>query len=297
MNRDTNSRSRDGASSNDFIKHCLFLVVLLGIAGGILYSVFPWIVIEKLLTKVISPIGIVWFILGLASYFSLVKGARFAALMTFVGWTSLTLFGNENFSNEMMLSLEEPYEAIDPTNVEAFDYLIVLGGGTSVPGTDVPQLGFSGDRIAFAAELYHSNKVKKFICTGTNIEELANDNPIQVGEQSREVLADLGVPLNKIELSKGRNTREEIATLSKRFESNRPKRIGLLTSAWHLPRAERLAEAASLKIIPVPCDFRSNGQQIARSKAKILLSIVPDASSLRNSSSAFKEHLARWAGQ
>jgi len=63
-------------------------------------------------------------------------------------------------------------------------------------------------------------------------------------------------------------------------------RVGILTSAWHLPRAMRLAEARGIEATAIPSDFRS---------AFIVPSVnmlVPTANGLEISTIAVKEYLA-----
>ena len=56
-----------------------------------------------------------------------------------------------------------------------------------------------------------------------------------------------------------RNTEEEIDAYLEYLDglSDKPKRIGICTSAWHLRRAEKLWKRKGLEAIPVPADFRS----------------------------------------
>ena len=63
----------------------------------------------------------------------------------------------------------------------------------------------------------------------------------------------MGVDPIDIECVSGRTTAEEMNVLAEMFEDD--SRIGLLTSAWHLPRAERLANDRGFHPRPIPSDF------------------------------------------
>ena len=63
-----------------------------------------------------------------------------------------------------------------------------------------------------------------------------------------------GVSSEVLELAGGCNTHEEMGDLAKRCAPS-GQRVGLLTSAWHLPRAQQLVKKNGLDLIPLPSDF------------------------------------------
>jgi uncharacterized SAM-binding protein YcdF (DUF218 family) len=62
----------------------------------------------------------------------------------------------------------------------------------------------------------------------------------------------------------------------------------LVTSAFHMPRARHLFEAAGLTVTPFPVDFRST-----RQSALTILSFVPTSDALRQTELATREMYAR----
>jgi uncharacterized SAM-binding protein YcdF (DUF218 family) len=71
----------------------------------------------------------------------------------------------------------------------------------------------------------------------------------------RQFLLDLGVPADAIvEEAKSVNTIENIANVRAMVGD---KRVALITSAYHMPRALQLAALAKLDVAAFPTDFRS----------------------------------------
>jgi uncharacterized SAM-binding protein YcdF (DUF218 family) len=280
------------------VRHLLLLMFLAAAAAGVIYLIGGktdgTILLEKLATRLLMPVGLIWIGLFLVFYFSALYGMRFLTAMSLFCWLMVGVFASELGAGFLIHSLERPYLDVDPFSESEYDAIIVLGGGTTYPLTKRGALGCSGDRIALAAQLYHAKQTKRLICTGTDIESLSEEDTVDLGEITRGLLIRLQVSESAITTVPGRNTREEARNLHELISNDASlngARIGLLTSAWHLPRALRLAKKAGLDVEGIPADFRS------REPSNALFKFLPDADSLRNSSLALKEYLARLAGQ
>jgi len=123
-----------------------------------------------------------------------------------------------------------------------------------------------------------------------------NSSGVDPAETSRDILLKLGVPDSAIEISGGRNTSEEMQELSQRFQTSK-SRIGLLTSAWHLPRAVRLANRNGLQPIPLPADFRTGANVEGFTTGQIVESMIPNGSALAATWSCAKEYLGMLVGR
>jgi uncharacterized SAM-binding protein YcdF (DUF218 family) len=211
--------------------------------------------VEKMVTELAMPIGIVWLALLALVYFCLLTKQAWPAVVGFFCWLILTLAGNFFVSNWLVATLEQPYQSIDVFKMEPLDTLVVLGGGTNSRLTGGSQLSGCGDRVATAARLFHAHQVKNIICTGSDPFP-ASALDLNPRDEATQVLIGLGVPPANITQLKGHNTSEELLNLRSLIDSNSGLgKIGILTSAWHLPRAIRLAQANGLELIPVPSDF------------------------------------------
>ncbi len=93
------------------------------------------------------------------------------------------------------------------------------------------------------------------------------------------------------------NTAEEAAAISQLLRSTNPfvsSRILLVTSAFHMRRAQRLFERQGVNVVPFPVDFKARGAW-AGPLWRDPLQWLPTARSLANSSVALRELLGRLA--
>ncbi|MDE0936994.1 MAG: YdcF family protein [Mariniblastus sp.] len=259
-----------------------FLIFLIfGLLGGIT-------MIEKILTTLVMPVGLVW--LGLIATTYLLFNSRqwLLGIFSLCCLLIFTLGGNKFVSNYLAHSLEAPFTQIDIAQIPPLDAVIVLGGGTSSTYNNRAQLGMAGDRVATAARLYHSGQVKKIICTGSQSFR-ATPEDLHPREEARLILAEFGIPLDAIILLEGENTSQEMNSLKSWIPENikSPKpRIGLITSAWHLKRAQRLANSNGLDFEPIPSNFISGPINLSPHW------IVPSGDDLATTGRIFKEYLA-----
>ena len=169
--------------------------------------------------------------------------------------------------------------------------MIVLGGGTTTAPDGRGQLSRAGDRLRVAARLFHAERTPQLVVTGEHIAEISpgDGDPCQ---ESAEILGQLLVPKDQIIQLPGRSTFEEIAAVAEWSERHPEfRRLGLITSAWHMPRALRLAEARGLELEPLPADF------CGHRRPWTILSAIPNADGVILTQLALKEVLAGLAGQ
>lgn len=278
------------------------LAVTLLIAGSGLLLI--WLTLgrdaaEKIGTVVFMPSGLLWLMLlsltiQLWPFRRRDSGASrsFAALAVFALYS---LAGNGFIADAMAAALEAPYLHIDPLTEPPLDYVIVLGGGGGPGANGRLQGNSSGDRLILAAQLYHSHKEARFICTGQRIESM-NATGVDPADTSRDILTRLGVPPDSIEQLGGKNTSEEMYRLGKRFTGS-DDRIGLLTSAWHLPRATRLAKRNGLSTIPLPADFRSSPQNQPLTTGQYIEAMIPNGSAMASTWWFAREYLGMLLGR
>jgi uncharacterized SAM-binding protein YcdF (DUF218 family) len=207
----------------------------------------------------------------------------------------LTLAGNTLVSRFLTGWLEAPYVSVDPFVEEKYGVMVVLGGGTGDRPNGHPQLSRSGERVALAAELYHAGRCKQIIVTGQAAFRFGPDD-LDPCEEARSILIKLGVPENRIEALQGHNTSEEARAfrdwLNKRPANQPPTRIGLLTSAWHLPRAISLFERQGIRDLhPIPADFMTESLTASPNW------VIPGAESLTETTFIVHELLGRAIGR
>ncbi|XZE20950.1 YdcF family protein [Pirellulaceae bacterium SH449] len=217
---------------------------------------------EKAMTAMVNPLFLVWFCILTAALVARGRGEK----GLFRGLFSLGLFlwacSAPYVVNSVVAKWEHQYPIQTLDEFEPYDVVIVLGGGCSSRPAKDPQLNDAGDRIAFSARLYKRGLAKKLVTTGSNLELVGSllgelqqgDGP---SEQTKQIWMDLGIPENDIEQISGQNTSAEMAGLAERKDLWQGKRCGLVTSAFHMPRAMTLANQAGLELDPIPANFWS----------------------------------------
>lgn len=246
------------------------------------------VMFEKTLTALASPTGMVWLTLSVMVYFCLLLRQSWPAVMGLLCWLMLTILGNGIVSNQLIHSLEHPFLDADPLKSEPYDFVFVLGGGTTTNLGDRVQTTSAGDRVVMAARMYHAGKAKKIVCTGQQLSR-TTEADLHPYEEASQLLEGLNVPSDVLSKIPGLNTSEEMQNAAKLLkQKNMPgARVGILTSAWHLPRALRLAEANGVTAEGIPADFLSNH---FNPDPRIL---IPSGHNLSISARAVKEYLAR----
>jgi len=271
---------------------CVAVGTLMFVAGT--WWALGRIVAEKVVTSLVMPTGLVWLLLLVAVLAARRAGRRDLVLVTAIPWTALTLMGNGMVSERLAQSLEQPYRHIQPLEAGRFDTIVLLGGGTATGGNRRIQGNTAGDRILLTAQMFHAGLTRQIICTGHRIVELdpSGSDPAM---QAQSVLMSLGVPAESIELLEGRNTAEELHLLSESI-GNSNQRIGLITSAWHLPRALRLAHRNNLQPDPLPADFITRPRTRLTTGA-VVLSCIPQDGAMWTASKVLKEYFGMLVGR
>jgi uncharacterized SAM-binding protein YcdF (DUF218 family) len=249
-------------------------------------------IVEKIIQRLVTPVGLLW--IGLAIQFRLsVVGRRAgSAIWAAVLWVTLTVCGNGLIVERLVGLEEQPFLNRDPLRGEPFDVLIVLGGGASMAANGRPQVNTAGDRIVLAAELHQAGLARRIVCTGQRIQALHHAAP-DPSEQAVTILTALGVPPEVLEQSGGANTAEEFAHLAQTIKPG--QHVGLVTSAWHMPRALRLARKNGLEVEPVPADFQGAPAGVPGHLGfgGTVFACIPDAEALMTAAMWEKEQLAR----
>lgn len=255
---------------------------------------------EKTLTALTFPLEASWLLLSgwtLSSFSSVIRKRlnRSQLLVPVLLWSLFTGCGSPLLGDACHLYLETLERPFDPARDPPLDLLVVLGGSTS-QGPHRAEVSDSGDRVLLAAQMYFQGKARRLITTGSDLLPGfgKGSSPAQ---QTTEIWTALGIPAADIETLSGINTYAEMQALKDRTavaktsvveNSNSPARIGLLTSAWHLPRAMRLARAAGMQtLIPVAADHKQ------RTSPRPLWDYIPSANNFLRFERCQRELMAR----
>ena len=184
------------------------------------------------------------------------------------------------FSNAFFEIVEGDSYGKPIISIEQVDAIVVLSGMLSLHEMDGKEYIEWGDPDRFfgGIELMKAGKAPNLIFTGANM---------PWGKSSRTegaVLTDhaiqYGIPSDRVFVSDlVANTADEATAVKKMALGNN---IILVTSAFHMPRAQRLFEKEGLEVVTYPVDFKSlstdsitvmdylpNGQSLAKTEIVI----------------------------
>lgn len=251
--------------------------------------------LQKVAGLLLMPAGLTWLALIAALVATLVgRHWRFAGAVG-AGLVLFTLAGNVWFGAWLIGTLERglpPAPSLQPAQLATwgkFDALLVLGGGTDLAPNGDAQLNSAGDRLALAAGIYRVGKADVLVGSGWGLDEPDRS----LGAEARQLWQRMAVPEEAILVlpDKARITREEVAAYATLVTERGWKRVGVVTSAWHMPRTLALCAKAGLTVVPVPCDYRS------RSYPATFQYLIPQERGFSRVQLACWEHLGRLVGR
>lgn len=219
-------------------------------ATGVVVLWPGWLILRKAVALLVLPVGLVW--LGLMAAPLLAGPGRPRRLLVAL-LAVYTAAGSPLLGNVLLGTLEGAYEEVGPLEVSgAFDAVFVLGGGSGVTPGGKPQLAPPGDRLRLAAVLYRAGMTRRLVTSGSGFEGR------DLSAETREVWLQLGIPAEAIvALPEPLNTSQEIARYAELQAERGWSRVGLITSARHMWRAQVLARHHGLRMEPLPADFRT----------------------------------------
>ncbi len=177
-----------------------------------------------------------------------------------VGVGLLLWFSNPFISNVVMRTWEVAPEPI--ASLPVYEVGIVLGGiTTDKEPRDRVHVSGSSDRILHAVHLYREGKIRKILVSGGSGKIFKDQVPEAALLERLLLLCD--IPLRDIITeTESRNTRENAVNCAKILNERYPDQEYLLiTSAYHMPRAEACFIKAGLPVSTYAVDFRSDENQ------------------------------------
>ena len=191
------------------------------------------------------------------------------------------------FSNKLISYLERDYSLLPPASAKTADAIVVLSGMVrTIEGANGIEYewGEASDRIFAGIDLIKENKAPALVLTGGKL-------PWSVGKPEGEYLRDiaekLGISSDVILLTENvQNTDQEAKAVAKLLNKEIPNII-LVTSAFHMPRAQKVFEAAGMVVSAFPVDFLSGADKTT------LMHFIPSAGAFSNTSFFVREIIGR----
>ncbi len=173
----------------------------------------------------------------------------------------------------LLRPLETKYSR--PSNVNG-DVIVVLGGGSYNTGILIED---SIKRVLAGFVLHKKLNVPIILSGGSAISNLPES------ESMKEVLTELGIDKKYIFTDvNSRDTFDNAIFTKKLCEKYNFKKVILVTSAYHMPRAVYTFKKAGLDVIPYPTDFKMD-------KRYTIYSYFPKMNVLQDSTKAIREYI------
>ena len=213
------------------------------------------------------------------------SGRLGVALMS-VALAWLWLWSTPLMTRMIGLPLERLYPSQLAETMPDADAILLLGGGMGANTNAVPyaEMWSPADRVWHAARLFKAERAPKITLSGGGVKET-----------TVPLLKDFGVPEEAlVYFEDAKNTEDEARMIAEYFKNEgvqNPKLL-LVTSAWHMRRAEWLFRRAGLDVVPAATDYESTVR--FEDEPIHFTDFLPDACSLFGNACLFKEHFAYW---
>ena len=241
-------------------------------------------ILSKLLPLALLPLGfsLILLVVGLVS-------RRCWPVVTAV--LLLWVFSLGLVSQGLWRWLEAPWQRRAATAAPRADAIVVLSGGRHpAPGAARVSEWDDPDRFLAGLDLFRAGKAPRLLFTGGASPSRPGQPP--EGQRYLQEARQLGIPAAAMASTPPvLNTADEAVAI-RRLLPARQSRVLLVTSAFHMRRAQRLFERQGLQVLPFPVDFQARGRwagPLWRDPTQWL----PSAGALDNSSRAMRELLGR----
>ena len=234
--------------------------------------------LNKLLPIFALPLGVVFLLLLLA----LLRRKRWPAFLA-----AAVLYGSSipAVGNRLIGWLETRHPAVAIAQAGKADAIVVLGGifGPQVKPGYLANVAESGERLEAGIVLHQAGAAPWLLFTGGRIPWEGRDKV--EGEDSRAAAIARGVPAEKILITREvGNTADEAQAVRELLRTRGLKRVILVTTGWHMPRAAWLFRRAGIDCTIFPVDFRRDPV-----RHTTLLDFLPTAGALQETETALRE--------
>ena len=203
-----------------------------------------------LVKQLLDPVGLVWIFLIIICALLIHKRQRKWAVVHGAMILFLFLTGGTPLPQWLLKTLESPYyeTSFDPD--KKYDAIIVLGGYASKDSEGITGIDAGGafDRILTGIELAKRRKGGSLVIGIGN----SPSNGIKEWIENWDM-----IDIPKENLGNCDNTYDESQAIKKLADENGWDEVLLVTSAWHMPRAEAVFISSGVDAVPVACDFKS----------------------------------------
>lgn len=216
--------------------------------------------ILRLLIPLFEPLGLVWLAQLVFALLFILRRRWLGSLALLLSAAILSLIGGGTLARNLVSQLEKPYVRASRLDAPLGDAVLVLGGGFRPSQHDYLgiELGDASDRLFTGIEVARLRKPKSLVVSGgfaTISGQTINPSVIVSGLLPGWVVPDTQI----LHLRPCRNTRDEAEAMLDLCKTQKWQRIILVTSAYHMKRAEAVFKNVGLPVVPMACDFQVEG--------------------------------------
>lgn len=209
------------------------------------------ILIKNTLNFLLIPLNVFWICVVLAWIFRHRKKKWAFRILSFgIVWIFIT--GTKYVPDLMVYNLERQYKSVTPDSTMKRFPIMVLGGGSVHDVQMAPQDRLSPgslSRLNEGIRLYYLMQKPTMVFSG-----FSSNNGITQASITRDAAIALHIPKEKIIILEKPSTTEEEALSFKQYFGSGQRKLVLVTSDIHLPRAMYLFRKAGLNPIAAPAD-------------------------------------------
>lgn len=210
-------------------------------------------IISKIINFLIDPFTFILFSLMVGVL--LLKGKRWVRWTLFCGVFLGYMLSTGFIANKAMVFLEDLKTGSELKN--RYDVVVVLSGMVDLKNSNADRIEFGGavDRILAGFEQLKSGRTDSLIISGGSGDLF--DQSQSEATYLKTFLQTIGVPPDHIIVeANSRNTYENSVESKKLIEQRGDRSILLITSAFHMLRAEGCFVANGLRVDVLPVDYR-----------------------------------------
>ncbi|NTX12329.1 YdcF family protein [Myxococcus sp. CA056] len=245
-----------------------------------------FLILSKVLDLFLAPLT--WALLLLLVSGLVRRGPRLSRGLAVAGLLVLYLFSTEAVSTLLTYAAESGAQDTSVPGV-TYDAVIVLGGGLDPSATERSghiEFNAASERVLKGFELVREGRASHVFISGGSLDP--RPQAVVEADVLSRLLQEWGVPSERIVTEgRSRNTRENALESERIIRERGWKRLLLVTSAAHMPRAAGCFAAVGLRPDTLPVDARMPATRPGR------LSWVPRASSLSQSTDVLRELAGR----
>ena len=238
------------------------------------------IYLHKILPVFINPLFIVVILILISIFYNAIYFRAAAFIL-------LCVFSNPILAFYSVRYLEKDYPPLLVQDSESHETVVILSGMIKrieyPDGTIRPEFSGSIDRFEAGLALIKAGKARKIIFTRG---QLPWSIGLPEGEYLRTLAIERGVDPNLIMLSEvAANTNQESIEVSKMVPLN--EKVILVTSAYHMSRAQKLFSNQGITTFPFPVDYQTGPSPVGPNK------YLPSVDALVNTSLFIRELAGR----